>query len=60
MEYITIDEIIEATAGEILVKGEQTLYNNVCTDTRAIKAKDIFIALKGENFNANDFTCRGK
>ena len=25
-------------------------------DTRAIKDKDIFIALKGENFNANDFT----
>ena len=31
------------------------LYNNVSIDTRAIKDKDIFIALKGENFNANDF-----
>ncbi|MBZ9624506.1 UDP-N-acetylmuramoyl-tripeptide--D-alanyl-D-alanine ligase [Clostridium sp. FP2] len=57
MEYITLDEIICATRGEILVKGESTLYNNVCMDTRAIKDKDIFIALKGENFNANDFTC---
>lgn len=63
MEYITLDEIIEAITGEILVKGEgafckgeNAIYNNVCMDTRAIKDNDIFIALKGENFNANDFT----
>ena len=76
MEYISFDEIIEATCGEVVVKGESTLhegestlhkgesvfhkdenalYNNVSLDTRVIKDKDIFIALKGENFNANDF-----
>jgi len=61
MEYITYDEIIKATAGEILVKGDGAFskgvatYNNVCMDTRAIKDNDIFIALRGENFNANDF-----
>jgi UDP-N-acetylmuramoyl-tripeptide--D-alanyl-D-alanine ligase len=61
MEYISFDEIIEATCGEIVVKGEgvfykdDALYNNVSIDTRAIKDKDIFIAIKGENFNANDF-----
>jgi UDP-N-acetylmuramoyl-tripeptide--D-alanyl-D-alanine ligase len=61
MEYITLDEIIEAIVGEVVVEGESAfnkgdeLYNNVSIDTRAIKDKDIFIALKGENFNANDF-----
>ncbi len=62
MEYITLNEIIRATRGEMLVKGESAfckgerdLYNNVCMDTRNIKDKDIFIALKGENYNANDF-----
>jgi len=55
MEYISYDEIIEAVAGEIVVKGERGIYNNVSIDTRAIKTNDIFIALKGENFNANDF-----
>ena len=55
MEYINIDEILEATGGKIVIKGEQTLYNNVCIDTRVIKDKDVFIAIKGENFNANDF-----
>ncbi|HEY8892516.1 MAG TPA: UDP-N-acetylmuramoyl-tripeptide--D-alanyl-D-alanine ligase [Clostridium sp.] len=67
MEYISLDEIVEATNGEIIVKGESTfvkgesafiegeLFNNVSIDTRVIKDNDIFIAIKGENFNANDF-----
>ena len=62
MEYISFDEILEATEGKIVVKGESplcqgenALYNNVCIDTRIIKDKDIFIALKGDNFNSNDF-----
>lgn len=29
--------------------------NNVCTDTRKIKKKDIFFALKGDNFNGNTY-----
>ena len=38
MEYITIDEIIEAIAGEIVVKGEQiALYNNVSTRYKSHK-----------------------
>ncbi|MGH4050414.1 MAG: UDP-N-acetylmuramoyl-tripeptide--D-alanyl-D-alanine ligase [Clostridium sp.] len=61
MEYISLEEIIEATRGEIITKGETKVngyiktYNNVCLDTRAIKDNDIFIAIKGENFDANDF-----
>jgi UDP-N-acetylmuramoyl-tripeptide--D-alanyl-D-alanine ligase len=61
MEYITLDEIIEAIGGSVEVERESAfykgaeLYNNVSIDTRVIKEKDIFIALKGENFNANDF-----
>jgi len=55
MEYISIFEIIEATGGELVFQGESNLNNNICIDTRAIQDKDIFIAIKGENFNANDF-----
>jgi UDP-N-acetylmuramoyl-tripeptide--D-alanyl-D-alanine ligase len=62
MEYITLGEIIEATGGVIVIKGESALlqgesalYNNVCIDTRALKTNDVFVALKGENFDANDF-----
>ncbi|MCJ7689782.1 MAG: Mur ligase domain-containing protein, partial [Clostridiaceae bacterium] len=55
MEYISRDEIIKATGGELIVKGTNALYNNVSIDTRAIRDNDIFVAIKGEKFNANDF-----
>ena len=37
------------------VQGEQTLFKRVCTDTRALRAGDLFVALKGERFDAHDF-----
>lgn len=55
MEYISFDQILKAVGGEIIVKGESVIYNNVSIDTRIIKENDVFIAIKGENFNANDF-----
>ena len=55
MEYISFDQIVKAVAGEVMVEGESGIYNNVNIDTRIIRENDIFIAIKGENFNANDF-----
>ena len=34
--------------------GSETV-QRVCTDTRTVKAGDLFIALRGENFDAHDF-----
>ena len=33
-------------------------YPSVCTDTRKVQAGDLFFALKGDNFNGNDFAIR--
>jgi UDP-N-acetylmuramoyl-tripeptide--D-alanyl-D-alanine ligase len=55
MEYISFDQVVKAVSGEVIVNGESGKYNNVSIDTRIIKENDIFIAIKGENFNANDF-----
>lgn len=55
MENLTLDEILKAVDGEIVLKGSQCEYNSICTDTRKIKEGDVFFALKGDNFNGNDF-----
>lgn len=52
---MTLDEIVKGVQGEIVVQGEFTGFNLVSTDTRKIEKDSIFIALKGEKFNANDY-----
>lgn len=55
MEILTLSEILEAVNGEIILKGNNMEFDSICTDTRKIKSGDLFIALKGDNFNGNDF-----
>jgi UDP-N-acetylmuramoyl-tripeptide--D-alanyl-D-alanine ligase len=37
------------------LRGEDVTFTRVSTDTRALKAGDLFVALRGENFDAHDF-----
>ncbi len=55
MENVKLEEIIKAVNAELVITGEKDEYNSVSTDTRKIEKGDIFIALKGENFNGNNF-----
>ena len=52
---LSLSEIIEAVNGEILVNNHEVNINKVSTDTRKIEKDNLFIALKGENFNGNDY-----
>jgi len=52
---MTLDEIVSAVQGEIVIQGEFKGFNLVSTDTRRIGKDNIFVALKGEKFNANDY-----
>lgn len=52
---LAINEILESTNGKIILDGKEYDYESVETDTRKLKENSIFIALKGENFNGNDF-----
>jgi len=52
---LSLSEIIEAINGEILVKNNEGKFNKISTDTRKIEKDNLFIALKGENFNGNDY-----
>lgn len=49
---ITFDEISAALKTDISFKGS---VSGVSTDTRTLKARELFIALSGENFDGNDY-----
>lgn len=53
---LNLEEIIKATNGEILIQNNNGIFNKISTDTRKIEKDNLFIALKGENFNGNDYT----
>lgn len=55
MEHMTFDEIVSAVQGEVILQGSYKKFNQISTDTRKIGEDDIFIALKGENFNGNEY-----
>jgi UDP-N-acetylmuramoyl-tripeptide--D-alanyl-D-alanine ligase len=46
---------------EVRVVGDgQTAFERVCTDTRSVQSGDLFVALKGEKFDAHDFLAQAK
>lgn len=51
----TAEEIVKATSASLTRKGTATVFTGVCTDTRALTPGCLFVALKGERFDAHDF-----
>lgn len=50
-----IDELLKATGGSLLQAGAETPVIGISTDTRTLKKGEAFIAIKGDNFNGQDF-----
>ncbi|MPQ43689.1 UDP-N-acetylmuramoyl-tripeptide--D-alanyl-D-alanine ligase [Clostridium tarantellae] len=55
MLELSFNEIAKAVDGEILKEPIEYNVQSVSTDTRKIKENTMFIALKGCNFNGNDY-----
>lgn len=55
MEYIALNDILNAVEGKILKKGTNHKFNHISIDTRKVEKDGIFIAIKGEKYNANEF-----
>lgn len=55
MEKLTLEEIVKAVDGTLIVKGNITEFDKISTDSREISPNSIFIALNGENFNGNKY-----
>jgi len=50
-----VKDILEATGGRLLQGSSGATFKNISTDTRSIKPKELFLAIKGENFNGHSF-----
>jgi len=50
---LTFKELVEGLQGEVIVEGNNKSFNSICTDTRKIEDNNVFLALKGDNFNGN-------
>ncbi|ACV61937.1 UDP-N-acetylmuramoylalanyl-D-glutamyl-2,6-diamin opimelate/D-alanyl-D-alanylligase [Desulfofarcimen acetoxidans DSM 771] len=60
MKTMSLDEIAGVIGARQVQKGSVNEVSSVCTDTRRLKPGELFFALKGENYDANDFVEQGK
>jgi UDP-N-acetylmuramoyl-tripeptide--D-alanyl-D-alanine ligase len=50
-----LEDVLKATGGTLISKSAQSAFYGISTDTRMIKKGNLFVALKGENFDGHDF-----
>jgi UDP-N-acetylmuramoyl-tripeptide--D-alanyl-D-alanine ligase len=53
MSWLMLSQIAEMTGGELI--GDDVAIDSVATDSRLVKPDQLFIAIKGERFDAHDF-----
>ena len=53
MNWLSLQQIAEMTGGELY--GNDIAIDSVATDSRLVKSDQLFIAIKGERFDAHDF-----
>ena len=60
----TLEEVKKAVGGRLVSKTDEIVFatsieiTGVSTDTRTIKEGELFVALKGENFDGNDYLAK--
>ena len=52
---LTVEEILRAVKGQLIQGPPHHLLEGISTDSRTIKAGELFIALKGERFDGHQF-----
>ena len=52
---MNVEDIIKATKGKLLIGNLEEKCEIFCTDTRKIQKGDVYVGLKGEKFNGNEY-----
>ena len=55
---IKLSEILEATGGKTDFKGKDLVFKGISIDSRSVKNGDLFIPVKGPNFDGHDFVAK--
>ena len=55
METITVKELLTATGGKLLQGDAAAKIFGVNTDSRTVKAGEVFLPLVGERFDGHDY-----
>lgn len=52
---LSLKEILDCVSGNLILKGAQEKFKNISIDTRNMENQEIFLAIKGKNFNGNKY-----
>ena len=55
MKEISVKDILSVAHGKLVIGNEDLICNNFSKDTRTIENGDIYIGIKGENFDGSSF-----
>jgi len=58
LPVFSLKDVLKATAGTLVSGAQEFLFYGISTDSRLISKGNLFIALKGENFDGHDFVMR--
>ncbi|MEK7847103.1 MAG: Mur ligase domain-containing protein, partial [Nitrospinota bacterium] len=58
MIQFTIEEILKATNGTLLMGSGPLGYPSISIDSRTIRSGELFIAIKGKNFDGHNFVAQ--
>ena len=54
-KYFDVKKMIEITDGKLIYGDENIICKNFSRDTRTINENDVYLGIKGENFNGSEF-----
>ncbi len=60
MALFDLIDILDATRGQVLVRGPVCSFTGISTDTRTLQPGNLFVALRGERFDGHQFLAKAR